>query len=186
MAKRAPKTHTYPRIETRKFRFVGISYWAKRPTHTRISAWAVSAIKNWAKRPTHIHGFHQNDDFRWPPLGPTYVFPMKIRAEWPPKTHTRIEQVILNVKTRLKWPPLQCFRHVQKPRNLRWKIGHKHTHGLHTNTHTDCTKHTHGLHTNTHILLPIVISTIKTWTKHTHTHIPGAKIIFFGWGLPQQ
>ena len=82
-----PKHTPTPPIETRKFRLVGISYWAKRPTHTRISAWAVSAIKNWAKRPTHIHGFHQNDDFRWPPLGPTYVFPIKYVRNDPPK-HT--------------------------------------------------------------------------------------------------
>ena len=97
-------------------------------------------------------------------------------------THTRIEQVISNVKTRLKWPPLQCFRHVQKPRNLRWKIGHKHTHGLHTNTHTDCTKHTHGLHTNTHILLLIVVFALKTGTKR-HTYLE-RKSIFFWRGAP--
>ena len=65
------------------------------------------------------------------------------------------------------------------------------------NTHTDCTllhpyfyrffddphKHTHGLHTNTHILLPIVVFASKTQPKNTH--IPGRKSIFGGGGLPQ-
>ena len=61
-----------------------------------------------------------------------------------------------------------------------------------TNTHTDCTQthtriaqNTHtDAHKHTHILLPIVVFTIKTWTK-THTYLE-RKSIFFGWGLPQQ
>ena len=59
-----------------------------------------------------------------------------------------------------------------------------HTHGLHTNTHTDCTKHTHthGLHTNTHILLPMVVFAIKTWTK-THTYLERTSL-FFRMGAP--
>ena len=65
------------------------------------------------------------------------------------------------------------------------RIAHKHTHGLHTNTHTDCTKHTHGLHINTHLLLPIVVFAIKTGMK-THTHTWGENRFFFGAGLPQQ
>ena len=62
------------------------------------------------------------------------------------------------------------------------RIAHKHTHGLHTNTHTDCTKHTHGLHTNTHILLLIVVSALKTGTKR-HTYLT-RKSIFFWRGAP--
>ena len=63
-------------------------------------------------------------------------------------------------------------------------------------THTDCTllhpyfyrffdaphKHTHGLHTNTHILALIVVSVLKTGTKR-HTYLT-RKSIFFWRGAP--
>ena len=66
------------------------------------------------------------------------------------------------------------------------------------NTHTDCTllhpyfyrffddphKHTHGLHTNTHILYRWSVSQLKHRRKHTHTW--NEHRFFFGWGLPQQ
>ena len=57
--------------------------------------------------------------------------------------------------------------------------GYKHTHGLHTNTHTDCTKHTHGMHINTHLLLPIVVFAVKTRTK-THTDLERKTIFLLG------
>ena len=81
---------------------------------------------------------------------------------------------------------LAFFRHAKKHHVIydRKSAANTHTHGLHTNTHTDSTKHTHGLHTNTHILLPMVGFAIKTWTK-THTYLE-RKSFFFGWGLPQQ